>query len=163
MQDQLEHAIYRTVHEYRNGRHRGAAALAMMVGANAGTLANKANPAMETHQLGLRESIPVQRIAGDFRILHTYAAALGHVAVPESGDYADCSDIELLDVYAKWHADLGAKCAAIRAALADGRMTRAEYRAIREASDQAARTRMELLGRLEALIDDPEADDGAPY
>lgn len=149
MFDPLEQAIYDTVHRFRGGAVR----LAPRVGMNAGTLSNKANPGMETHQLGLRESVPIQRVSGNFSILHAYAAVLDHVAV-KIGDYANCSDVELLDIFAKYCAEFGESAGAIHEALRDRRVTRDEFRKVQAEIFQDFRAGMELLTRLEALIDE---------
>lgn len=149
MYDSLDEAIYSTCHEFRGGAVR----LAPRVGMNAGTLSNKANPGMESHQLGLRESIPIQRIADDYRILHAYAAALDHTAIP-LGDFSACSDLELLELYAKYHARVGEMAKELHDTLADRKVTRREFSIVKHRSDEAVRANRELLSRLEALIDD---------
>lgn len=150
---QLDDAIHRVVHDYPGG----AVALAPRVGMRPGTLSNKANPGCVEHNMTLLESIPIQRESHDYRILHAYAANLDHVAVPLA-DYSGVSDVELLDAYASYHAEVGRLAGEIRDALADGRITQHELAAIRTASDEAARARQGLLMRLEALA---EGDDHA--
>lgn len=151
--DRLDRAIHATVHEYQDGRtrQRGAVALAPRVGMQAGTLSNKANPTIDTHQLGLRESIPLQIAAHDFRILHEYALALGHVAYRLPDSAAHVSDLALLDDYSAFHAAVGRKAQAIRSALADGRIERAEVDDIRGEFESAVCAGLELLARLEVL------------
>jgi hypothetical protein len=151
--DRLDRAIHATVHEYQDERtrHRGAVALAPRVGMQAGTLSNKANPTIETHQLGLRESIPLQIAAGDYRILHEYALALGHIAYRLPSSTKPVSDLALLDDYTAFHAAVGRKATAIRNALADGRIERAEVDDIRGEFEAAICAGLELLARLEVL------------
>lgn len=152
--DRLDRAMYGTVHEHvdRATRSRGAVALAPRVGLQPGTLSNKVNPTVETHQLSLRESIPLQLVANDFRILHAYASALGHCvyALP-----ADCkhSDVELLTQYAEFHARVGMHSGSIREALQDGRISDAEIACVRQAFDDLVRAGLCVLARLEALAD----------
>ena len=150
----LDQAIYSTVHEYVDpvsGR-RGAAALAPKLGVQPGSLSNKANITQEHTQLGLRESIPLQVTAGDYRILHAYASALGHCAyvLPRTS----CSDIELLDQYAEFHQRIGDKAAAIRRALSDRRITATEAREIRALLDPMIRAALQLVARFEVLAHD---------
>lgn len=150
----LDVAVYETVHGYVDPatRQRGAVALAPRVGMQAGTLSNKANATMPDHKLGLAESIPVQITADDFRILHAYAAALRHCAHPLPVDTADAGDVELLDAYAEVNERAGIKAKAIRDALRDRRITRAEVEEIRARFDDEIRAGLRLMQRLEALV-----------
>lgn len=157
MIDALEQAIYDTVHAYRGRRgRRGALALAPRIGMNPGTLNNKAYPGHES-QLSLRESIPLQLVAGDFRILDTYAAELNHHVIPR-GDFDRTSDSELLDLYAKYHAQVGQAAGAVSQALADGRVTKAEVRRVRAEFLNAARANLEFVARLDAIAEDDDGD-----
>lgn len=153
--DGVDRAIYDTVHEYVDAstRQRGAVGLAPRINLQPGTLSNKANPTMDTHQLSLRESVPLQLLANDYRILRAYCLLLGHVAYPLPT--ADCksSDVELLDQYASFHSAVGEKACAIRAALADGDISPAEMTEIRSRFEAMVRTGLGLLSRLEALCD----------
>lgn len=157
MQDELygsvETAIYETVNGYvdRASRQRGATALAPKVGMLPATLSNKANP-LQDHQLTLRESIPLQLVADDYRILFAYNQALQHVAYKLPAN-PDVSDVELLNQYAEMHAGLGELAREIRDALADGDITQEEVQTIRAAFDASARAGLGLLARLEALAD----------
>ena len=151
--DPIDVAIYETVHQYKDprSRQRGATGLAPRVNMQPGTLNNKANPAQE-HQLTLRESVPIQLTTGDYRILHRYAAALGHVAYPLPD--GESSDVELLTQYAAFHAAVGAKSAAIREALVDGRITTSELTDIRQCFDSMVRAGLSLMLRIEGLADE---------
>jgi hypothetical protein len=150
----LDTALYQTVHGYRDRvtRERGAAALAPRVGMQPGTLCNKVNPSMPEHKLGLAESIMVQIAADDYSILHATNAALGHCAyrLPE---HSQAGDVEILDLYAKVHEQCGLKARAIRDALRDGTVARAEVERIRTCFDDEVRAGLELLSRLEALVE----------
>lgn len=74
----LDKAAYDTVHDFP-GR---AAAVAEMAGFPSATVvSNLVNPNNYDHKLGLKQSIPIQLVTHDFRILHAYAAALGHIAI----------------------------------------------------------------------------------
>jgi len=152
--DRLDRMMYDTVHDYvdRRTRTRGAVALAPKVGLQSGTLSNKVNPTIDTHQLGLRESVPLQLAAKDFRILQAYASALGHCvyALPD-----DCvgSDVELLTQYADFHVTVGKHSGVIRESLRDGRINPAEIAAVRGAFDDLVRAGLCVLLRLEALAD----------
>lgn len=148
----LEAAIYETVHGFRlpGSKERGAVALAPRCGMNPGTLSNKANPEMPSHSMGLVESVPLQLVANDFRILYAYNAALRHCAyaMPESND---ASDVELLDLYCAIHEKGGLKARAIREAMRDGRFTHKEVTDLRALFDDEIRAGLEFFSRVEAL------------
>lgn len=93
--DPLAQAIHDTIHDYprrKVARQRGAAALANRLGIRPGTLMNKANPEQE-HQLTLSESIPVQLLADDYRILYAYSALLNHTPPIPFPDFSDTSNL----------------------------------------------------------------------
>lgn len=153
MIDALDQAIHDTVHQYRAPDGRvGAVALAARVGMNAGTLNNKAYPGHDG-QLTLRESIPIQRQADDFRILAAYAAELDHGVIP-LGDFSDCSDMQLLNLYASYHADIGETAAAVRDAIEADSLTRDHVRTVRRELVEDMQAGLAMLARLEALVDD---------
>lgn len=140
--------MYAVVHEFRGGAKK----LAALVGMNAGTLSNKVNPAMEGHHLTVKESVTLQHTTRDFRILYAIAAALDHSCIP-FGNFSRVSDVELLNAYARWHAEQGETAQAISDALADGRITRQEYGRVRREIHEDIQRAFEFLARMEAVID----------
>jgi len=154
MIDALDQAIYDTVHQYVGPRGRiGAVALAAQVGMNPGTLNNKAYPGNDDAQLNLRESIPLQRETHDFRILATYASLLDHAVIP-LGDFAGSSDLELLDLYAGYHVEIGETAQHIRDAIATGRIRRRQVLTVRREMIEDMQAGLAFLARLEALADE---------
>jgi hypothetical protein len=153
--DPVDRAMYDTVHEFvdRGGKRRGAVALAPKVGMQPGTLSNKVNPLMDTHQLGVRESLPLQLATKDFRILQACAQVLGHCVYALPDDCENTSDVELLSQYAEFHATVGLHSTSIRDALKDGRIQSSEVAAVRQAFDSLVRSGLCVLLRLEALTD----------
>ena len=143
--DRLDQAIYTTVHDYPGG----ATAMAPRIGVGVGTLQNKANPNME-HQLNLREAIAIQQLTGNYSILHALAEQLGHCAY-QLCQFEDVSDVELLDLYASYHAQIGELAEVIRSSLADGRISKRELETIRSVGDGTIRAQLELISRLEAI------------
>lgn len=150
MWDMLDDAIYKTVHDYRDGTRSGAQALAPRVNMNAGTLTNKANPGMETHHLTLRESIPLQLIANDYRIAEAYCIELGGTFL-NLPDIGATSDAALLDIWARLAEEQGEAAHAIRMALDDGDVTRKELGTIKTEIHQAICVWLELYKRIESI------------
>ncbi|MFZ5658787.1 MAG: phage regulatory CII family protein [Pseudomonadota bacterium] len=145
----LDDAIYRVVHDYPGG----VAKLAALSGLNAGTLYNKANPGMESHNLSVKEAVALQNSANDCRILYAEAAALNHCCIPIA-DFTGISDVELLTSYASWHAEIGETAQAVRDALSDGRITRRELDRVKYEIHQDIQRAFEFASRLEALLDE---------
>ena len=143
----LDEAKYRVVHDFSGG----AAALAPLVRMNPGTLSNKVNPSVETHHLTIDEAVAIQHTARDCRILYAEAHLLGHTCIP-LGEFASISDTELLDAYARYHAEVGETAEAIRASLADGRVTPAEFAHIDREMMEDIQAKFELRARLKALV-----------
>lgn len=146
--DALSDAIYRTVHD---GHPRGAVGLGPLVGVKANYLNNKADPAHDA-ELTCREAIPLMRQTGDVRILATMAAAVDHGIIP-LGDYSQCTDVEILDLYCKLHAELGETAQAIRAALAAGKVSRSAVRTVRREVIEDIQAAFAVVARLEALVE----------
>ena len=117
------------------------------------TLLNEVNANSSQHKLGLFDSVLFQLASNDYRMLHAQCAALSHVAVP-LGDFSGVSDVELLEAYANWHADIGMVAKEMAEAFADRRVTSPEFLILKELIYQTSRTGMELLSRLEAVVDD---------
>jgi len=144
----LELAKYAVVHDYPGG----AVALASRLGMNPGALSNKVNPTLDSHHLTVDEAVAIQNVAADRRIIEAEAAALDGVFIQLRAP--DCiSDVELLNAYAAYHAEIGETAGALRDALADGRIERAEYERVRQECFEDAAAMFALLHRLEALAE----------
>lgn len=134
--DQLDQAIYDTVHNYVNPHtgKKGAIGLAPVVDMQASTLQNKANPGEHFAHLTVREARKVMLATGDNRILHRLAADVGEACVPlPTLQFA--ADMDLLDSWAEWQQDVARTVEAVRDALADKKVTR----------DEVDRVRLELI------------------
>jgi hypothetical protein len=118
---------------------------------NAGTLSNKANPGMENYKLSLKESISIQLISDDYRILTAYAAELNHTVI-HLGDFSRVSDTELLNAYAKLHKEIGETAAQINEGLVKG-ISRERLAEIRREGFEDVQAFFELFARLEAICD----------
>lgn len=144
----LDEAMHQVVHQYPGG----AVALAPLCGMRPGTLSNKVNPEYDGTSLFVSEAVVVQHAAKRFDILFAEAALLHHTCIP-LGDFSRVSDMELLSVYADYHARLGAMAHSVSAAFADGRVTREECAQIKAAGFRAIQGFFEFVSRLESLID----------
>lgn len=149
--DLIDDAAYRLVHEFRDGQRAGAPALAPLVNMNVGTLLNKANPQQE-HQFTVREAVAIETVSGRPLMLEAHAALLGYSTLP-LGDFADTSDVELLNLYAKYHAEVGDVASAVRRALNDKQITQREFEKIRREVLDVTQAGMEFLARLEAIAE----------
>lgn len=150
MRDSLDDAMYDTVRDYRDGKNSGAVALAPKVNMIAGTLSNKVNPGMESYILGLKESIPIQLISGDFRIANSYCVELGGVFL-RLPDIGPVSDAALLDIWARLAEEQGDAARAIRMALSDGNVTTKELGVIKKEIHEAICVWVELFKRIEGI------------
>lgn len=148
----LDEAVYSTVHEYTDGRTKGAALLAPLVGKTPATLSNEVNPAVSTHKLGLADAIVLQHATGDYRILQACAQTLNHlvIALPE---YALVHDIAQLNKFAEWQSALGVTCHAIQMALEDSAVTRTQLENIRQRAQAHMVVFFEFLSRMESLVE----------
>jgi len=145
----LDLAKYQVVHDFKGG----AARLGPLVGINPTTLCNKTNPNQEGHHLTVDEAIRVQTVAKDCRILHAEAALLNHICVPLA-DYGLVSDAALLDIYTRFHAEVGEAAGALNRTLADGRVTRTECDEFRKEMFEVFQAGLELCNRLEGIVDE---------
>lgn len=147
--DAIDEAGYALVHDFPGG----APKLAPRVGMNVGTLLNKANPGQERHQFTVREALAIQSLLGVTTMIDAEAQVLGGVFI-RLGPFAVVSDTELLNLYAKYHAEIGETAEAIRAALDDGFVSLAEYERIERECFDDAKAMFELLGRIRSLVRD---------
>jgi len=145
----LKKATHDVIHDYPGG----AVKLARVTKLNPGTLTNKANPRMPSHELKLSEAVAIQRATGDFRILQAFAAELGFAVVPIES-HAGVSDVEVLTAYAKFHSGLGKTSQLISDAFEDGRITRQEFEGVNAQFFAGASMGVDFMKRMEALIDE---------
>lgn len=135
--DPLDMAVYRTVHDYVNpgtGK-KGAVGLAPVMQMPASTVQHKANPSDAFTAFYLKEARALMLAAGDNRALHHLAADVGEACVPLPRNPFP-ADMDLLEAWAAWQAEVANTVTAIRQALLDGRIT----------ADEVARVRAELIG-----------------
>ena len=125
--DPLDQAAYDTSHKFRDRdtNRKGLVALANRMNTNAATLQLKCDRKTDTHHLNIQEARAMMLITGDFSLLKTLAAEVGHAVVPlPTFDFA--ADSDLLTAWADWSAEFGETAETIKLSLEDGRITQAE-------------------------------------
>ncbi|WP_422452456.1 phage regulatory CII family protein [Endozoicomonas sp. ALC066] len=145
----VEQAMKATVRNYKGG----AQALGAHLNKSPGVLSNEINPSQPHHKLGLLDAILIMHITRDVQILKAMAACVNH-SIINLGDFSATCDTELLNMYARWHAEIGDVSREVSAALSDGRITRDEFHRIRKEGMEQIHFFFEFLARVEALIDD---------
>ena len=131
----------------------GARAMGQLLNKAPNVLSNEINSSQPHHKLGLLDAIYIMHISGDFQLLEAIAACLNH-SIVNLGDFSATSDMELLDLYARWHGKIGDVAREVSMALADGRITRNEFDRIRQEGMEQIHWFFEFQARLEALIDE---------
>lgn len=132
-------AAFHTAHDFNGGVH----ALAQRMGnVSPNVLNKKVDPHSESHHLRLDESVKIQSITGDYRILKAMAFTLHHVAIPLP-EVGDSGDMSMLDGFMDILTELGQFAKEFQADWADGRITKDELERIKsEAADVQGRLAM---------------------
>jgi hypothetical protein len=131
-------AAHKTVHDYPGGSQ----SLGPRIDMSPAILRNKVNPNNETHHLTLAEADEIMSVTGDHRILHALAAQHGYVLQKADEVTAGAS---LLQVLLSANAAEGNFDSVLQEALADGKITPNEMKAITEAGMRQTSTHMALL------------------
>lgn len=140
-------AAFHTAHDFPGGVPALAQRMAPM---SPNVLNKKVDPNSESHHLRLDESVKMQSITGDYRILHAMAFTLNHVAIPLP-HFEDAGDMELLDGFMDIIRELGELTKEFQSSWADGRITLTELAKIKsEAEDVQCRLAM-FVSRLSNL------------
>ncbi len=145
----IDQAKYKLVHDHPGG----AAALAPLVRMNAGTLCNKVNPMMDTHHLTVDEAIQIQMIRRDYSLFYAEGRLFDHVTVA-CPEFDNVADIDLLNAWAAWHADIGQTAGLLQTVLEGAEITRSHLDALKREMFEDFQRALELLQRVEALRDD---------
>ena len=130
-------AAYHTAHDYPGG----VPAVAQRMGVSANTLQHKVSLTNDTHHLTLRESVAMQEVTGDARILHAMAGALGYACVSLHND-GSLGTLEQVMHMAK---EFGEVLGSVNNAVVDGVVTNNE---MRDCERQAA----ELMAALNSVL-----------
>lgn len=132
-------AAFHTAHDFPGGVH----ALAQrMGGVSPNVLNKKVDPRSDTHHLRLDESVKIQSITGDYRMLQAMAFSLNHVAIPLP-EVGDSGDMSMLDGFMDILKELGEFSKEFQTGWADGRISKDELDRIKlEAADVQGRFAM---------------------
>lgn len=125
----LEAVAYGLIRDYPGG----SVALAARTGMVANVLSNKVNPNDARHHLMVNESVSIQQVSGDHRILHAEAQELGYVCMA----LPDVDDDDLLHATLRSIRSFGAMMGETETSMRDGRVTPNELRAIESAMLEA--------------------------
>lgn len=141
----LADAVYNCVHD--NG---GPTLLGPRLGLKPHVLSNKANPQQRHNKLSIEESLELQLVTGDHRIIHAEARELGYLLIPLHNPPP--SDVELLTLYAGWQRDTGRTHGAIAAAFEDQAITPPEQAEIERCFFAAASAGLTYIHRMGGLV-----------
>lgn len=138
-------AAYVVAHDYPGG----TVSLAPRLGMSSAMLRNKVNTNDVTHKLTLCESVTLQDITGDHRILHAMADHLGYVCIklPAPG----ASDMALLDSFMAITKELGDFAGEFQKDWADGRIDAKEAARLRKEFYELQQSAAAFMGMIEAL------------
>ncbi|AWL12791.1 hypothetical protein HMF8227_02339 [Saliniradius amylolyticus] len=142
-------------------RRKGARYFETLLGKKPNVLSNEVNPNTPTHKLGLLDSLLMQLDTSDFSILHTCNHVCGFQAVALGRNFHDTSDMELLNRYSNWHAEIGDVNRELNSALADGDISAKEYERIEREFFEAIAAGFEFLARARHLV--PELTPEVPH
>lgn len=145
----VEDAAYQMVHQVPGG----AKTVALLLGKSQNTVSNEVNKLMPRHKFGLLDAIVIMREYEDYQLLKTINQLCGFALLP-LGRFQGIADMELLDLYSNWHAEIGDAAIAVREALSDGEISRAEFERIQKETIEANQASFEFLARLESLVVD---------
>lgn len=145
---QVVTACHNTLRQFGN-----TAELERQLNKRSGVLPNEINPKQTGHKFGLMDAITVMTITGDVQILRAIAAQLNY-SIYFLADYHSISDVELLNSYSNWHAEIGDVNRELAAALADGDIQRHEFERIERALQESFAAALEFLNRARSLVVD---------
>lgn len=145
--DDVSDAVYRLVKAY------GAERLSAKTGTPAGTIYNKANPNDSSHHKPTLSDVLIwTQITGDYQVVRALCHSLDGVFVPlHTQQHA--SDLELLDLLLARDVRHGQFADSLATAISDGRVSEKEFRDLRSRGMDVVTSMLELLGRLEGMID----------
>ena len=149
--DPLDEAIKLTVENYSTRGKRGAAALALAMNANHGTIKNKSCSTKPDVQFNIKEFRQVVNITGDSRALDVLNAECGKIAIDMPPEFA--ADMDVLEAWAEWNTDIGETSEAMKNALKAGAITQAHLKEIKREIREDFQRAMSLFKKIEAMAE----------
>jgi hypothetical protein len=143
----VEDALYHTAHDFPGG----VPALAIRMGCSQNVLNKKVNPQVDTHKPTLRESVNIQTLSNDFRVLQAMAHELNHVALQLPVDI-ELGDMGLLDAYLQTAEANGQLSIDFRVAWADGSISRAEFNKLKDDTHELIAKQLAFLAEIERVV-----------
>ena len=113
-------AAYHTAHSYPGG----VATLATRMGMKSSTLNHKVSLTNDTHHLSIDEAVMLQAMSGNFAVLHSMAASLGHVVLQVDAT----TEANPMSEVAKMVCEFGELLTFVTARAANGTVTTNEMR-----------------------------------
>ncbi len=141
-------AFYHTVHAAPGGCEAIAPRMAM----SSAVLRNKANPTSTSNKVNFDDVITVMALTGNHLILERLAADFGYVLVRVE-DGSSASDMAVLEIMTKCWTTNGDFGSEVNRALADGRISVAEIKAIRDSVLRNNQAMQQLVARLEGMAE----------
>lgn len=140
-------AAYHTAHDFPGG----VPALAQRMQASANSLFHKLDLNNTTHHLTLRESVTLQAITGDVRILQAMAGALGYVCINLRVAQGPTTMRDVMQM-AKEFADV---MISVNAAAEDGKVTPNEMQECERQTAELVAAVNTVLGTVRAMMPSP--------
>lgn len=145
----LQDTVYHLAHDYPGG----VPALAARMGKNPTVLMHKLNPNNSTHYLNAHEMDAIDDLTGTDRIAEYFARKHSFYLVKmqhlEGMDESALMDA-FLDVSREW----GTYCMEFQKAWADGKITKQEFRLLREQGIEVRQRMLALCDRIFQMVED---------
>ncbi|MEZ0231883.1 MAG: phage regulatory CII family protein [Methylophilaceae bacterium] len=143
------HLLYRIAHGF-DGKVPGLAALMKK---NETVLMHKLNPHKDSHGINAPEIEMMLDFtpAGNLQAAEFFAAKCNSMVLPLLDD--KCSDMALLDSYVKVISELGEFSAEFQKAIADGRITKAEFKRLKKESSDVQMRMASLIDRISHMVE----------
>lgn len=143
----VEDALYHTAHDFAGG----VPALAIRMDCSPNVLNKKVNPQVETHRPTLRESVNIQALSADYRVLHAMSHELNHVSIQLPIE-VDKGDMGLLDAYMQTIEANGQLSMDFRIAWADGKIDRSEFEVLKDRTLKVIGKQLAFLAEIERVV-----------
>lgn len=145
----LQDRLYHLGHDYPGG----VPALAQRMGKNPTVLMHKLNPHNTTHHITAHELDALDDLTGTLQIAEYFAHKRGYLLVPGL-DPAECGQAELMQAFIEVNIKWGAYCSEFQIAMADGKVTKEEWKAIKRRGVALRQELVSLTDRILMMVED---------